>query len=593
VGDEIGKNRDDRQVRTTGASNQANIMQPKAANSQLNQGAYTADQDQLMQSNNVNQSTAQRIGLLGSTQQQNLPISQQSQSAQQYTGSAQKYNVSTTGGAMMQPSSLGASKQYEMMQPQSPHNAMPVIQQERISPNEKYLAMQQYSQPNTQVQTQTNLLPAHLIQQQHLVNQDAHKMFPEALIPIDQYGYPEGYKYDRDLTLLINEDKARIKERFFHGIGRVSLINSLVILTLSFAVFWIQLSYLLRNNYYDNNGANSVIPYRKNAFVTSGVYQEWNNANDLEVANFMLVREFDGVFITVLDQLCLYGILLINLYLIQFNWNWGLFFVNLILAGKDIAVMVAWGYEQQHYDHWGWYPGLWNWGIMFMRRPFGLPVTLALLNLFLLRIPYFVLGCSKTDGDIDSEADLYAEPPEEPGLFMKYIGYPLTRFGKAILAAYLFVSFCLLIANFFPGLVLVTLGMFGFFTLYFFVFLTTYTIPFINSKYAVRNKWYAKNYYLLIKARCRMDLIDRELKKALHAHRSYRHRENVYEYPKMLLYFVLFTFCVQYGSIWLKGGAFSALMRWIYASPFQFTFNVLTSKLHGNWMYIFRWLSAI
>jgi len=396
------------------------------------------------------------------------------------------------------------------------------------------------------------------------------------------------------MTLLINEDKARLRERFFHGIGRIALINSLIVLALSFAVFWIQFGYMIGNPYNKNGNQNgSTVPYRKSPVIVNAVYGSWNNPSDTEVAMFMIATDLAGVFITVLDQLVLYGILLINLYLIQFNWNWGLFFVNLILAGKDIAVIVAWSWEQRHLESWTWSPGLWNWGILFLRRPLGLPVTLAVLNLFLLRIPYFVLGCSKTDDDIDSEADLYAEPPAEPGLFMKYIGYPLTRFGKAFLVLYLTVLFLLLIANFFPGLLLVLLGVFGFFTLYFFTFLTTYTIPFINSKYAVRNRWYAKNYYLLVKGKCRLDLIDRELKKALHAHRSFRHRENVYEYPKMLFYFVMFTFCVQYGSIWLKGGTFAAMMRFLYASPFQFTFNVLTSNRFGGWSYVFRWLSAI
>jgi hypothetical protein len=295
----------------------------------------------------------------------------------------------------------------------------------------------------------------------------------------------------------------------------------------------------------------------------------------------------------VLDQLVLYGILLVNLYLVQFSWNWLSFVLNVILACKDIAVIVAWAHEENNVETWTWYPGIWNWGFLFLRRPLGLPVTLALLNLFMLRLPFLVLTCSQTDADIDSEADLYAEPPEEPSFFMKYIGFPLTRFGKVILLSYLIVLFALLIANFFTGFVIVFLGLFGFFTLYFFVFLTTYTIPFINSKYAIRNKWYAKNYYLLVKAKCRHDLIDHELDKALAAHRSYRHRDNVYEYPKMLLYFVMFTFCVQYGSVWLKGGCFTALMRFLYASPFQFTFNVLTSRHYGGWQYVFRWLSAI
>jgi len=47
----------------------------------------------------------------------------------------------------------------------------------------------------------------------------------------------------------------------------------------------------------------------------------------------------------------------------------------------------------------------------------------------------------------------------------------------------------------------------------------------------------------------------------------------------------------MYGSVWMRGATFSALMRFIYASPFQFTFNVLTSNKIGTWYYVFRWLS--
>lgn len=97
----------------------------------------------------------------------------------------------------------------------------------------------------------------------------------------------------------------------------------------------------------------------------------------------------------------------------------------------------------------------------------------------------------------------------------------------------------------------------------------------------------------MVKAKCRKDLIDAELRKAIKAHRDWRHRENIYEYPKMLAYFVLFTFCVAYGSLWFFGAKFVALLRFHYASPFQFTFNVLTSRQIGTWQYVFRWLSAV
>jgi hypothetical protein len=56
---------------------------------------------------------------------------------------------------------------------------------------------------------------------------------------------------------------------------------------------------------------------------------------------------------------------------------------------------------------------------------------------------------------------------------------------------------------------------------------------------------------------------------------------------------MILIFCDQYGSIWLKGGGFVFLERFIYASPFQFTFDVLTSIHTGGWQYVFRWLSAI
>lgn len=313
-------------------------------------------------------------------------------------------------------------------------------------------------------------------------------MFPEMVIPIDREGYPEGYRHDWDLTPMIKEERQRLTDRLFRGVGKISFYNFLAVLLLSFAVFWIRLSYLWTNNYYQiGQPLGSMMGYRKTDYLVANVYQEWNNDADTFVAFMFMSRDLAGVFITALDQCCLYGILLVNLYILQYNWNKFTLFLNIILFLKDITVIVAWADEEEG-SPWSWHPGIWNWGFMFLRRPLGLPITLALLNIFLIRIPYFILATSNSDSDIDSESDLYAEPPQEPGFFMQYIGFPITRWGKALLMVYLFALFCLLIANFFAGLVLMVLGMFGFFALYLFLFITLYTIPYINAKFAIRNK---------------------------------------------------------------------------------------------------------
>jgi hypothetical protein len=59
-----------------------------------------------------------------------------------------------------------------------------------------------------------------------------------------------------------------------------------------------------------------------------------------------------------------------------------------LLIGKDIAVIVAWANEDTKTDY-HFQKGIWNWGYLLLRRPLGLPVVLALLNLFVVRFNYF------------------------------------------------------------------------------------------------------------------------------------------------------------------------------------------------------------
>lgn len=209
----------------------------------------------------------------------------------------------------------------------------------------------------------------------------------------------------------------------------------------------------------------------------------------------------------------LFGSLAINLFLIQYKWSWFLFAVNFILVLKDFVVIIAWAHEQHYLETWRFTRGLSIWGILFARRPLGLPVVLAVLNILLIRMPMFSLGCSENHADIDSEEDLYAlDNPEEKSFFRRHFhSLHYSSFGRFLVYTWFAVMSILLFVNFLVGMVVFILGIFGFFTLYFFIWVTGYVTPILNIKYAVRNEWYAKNYYLTVRARCSQQIVDKEL----------------------------------------------------------------------------------
>jgi hypothetical protein len=109
-----------------------------------------------------------------------------------------------------------------------------------------------------------------------------------------------------------------------------------------------------------------------------------------------MAEDLAGIYPTILDLICIYAIVFFNIFILQNGVHTFNHVLNIFLIIKDVTVIVAWANEDMGADY-HFHAGIWHWGYLLLRRPLGLPIILALLNLFVLRINYYriLLGGSE------------------------------------------------------------------------------------------------------------------------------------------------------------------------------------------------------
>jgi hypothetical protein len=84
------------------------------------------------------------------------------------------------------------------------------------------------------------------------------------------------------------------------------------------------------------------------------------------------------------------------------------------------------------------------------------------------------------------------------------------------------------------------------------------------------------NYELIVEAKCSDKIIAEETKKYEAIQKNFCYQLEKAKYVTLFTNAVYVILLVSYGSVWYDGINFSALMRFVYSSPFQLTFNVLS-----------------
>jgi hypothetical protein len=316
-----------------------------------------------------------------------------------------------------------------------------------------------------------------------------------------------------------------------------------------------------------------------------------------------MATDLSGVFPTALDLLCIYCILALNLFVLQRRVNALTHVLNALLLVKDVAVIVAWA-QEQYYSAWAFDGGLAQWGFLLLRRPAGLPVILALLNIFVLRLNYlravfnFVEFGAATAAepplttDLVKFDDLIAEAAS-PGSYYSGLQNPFKSFSSLV-SLYIFVMQALLVVNALTGSVVVFLALFALFAHFLFLALLSHVLVQSLQWHGARCFIAEKNLTLLRGTKYGLGaaLYHTELREYRQARVEFGFELRKAKYLHLFWMVLPLIICASYGSVWLAGADFGAILRFAYASPYQLTFNVLSYET-GNWNYVMRWLAPL